>query len=254
MQNKFFHNEVALRADREIRFRSRKTVEIMDDKNILRQSIKKAKYVRVSTSKQSTTRQEMVEEGVKLYVDKVSGVVPFNERKSGKQLLKDINAGKINYVIVHSLDRLGRNAIETQTVVNHFIKLKIQLKVENLGLELLTPDGELNLMMKAMFDLLAVFSQQEKQMLDERRSEGIAIAKVKGKYLGRKIGSTMRSEGYEKRHATTIALLHDGNSVSKTAKLLGRSKTTVRKVKTYFDNKAIVEGLGIENISCPTTT
>jgi DNA invertase Pin-like site-specific DNA recombinase len=51
----------------------------------------------------------------------VSGLVPFNERPSAKRLKKDIKAGKIDYVSVHSIDRLGRNVVDMQKQLNWFI-------------------------------------------------------------------------------------------------------------------------------------
>lgn len=56
----------------------------------------KIKYVRVSTQEQNTGRQEVNSQSfIKIYVDHVSGSVPFAERKEGKKLLADVEAGSI---------------------------------------------------------------------------------------------------------------------------------------------------------------
>ena len=55
--------------------------------------MKSAKYVRTSTLIQKTDRQETTEH--KMYIDKISGSVPFNERPSAIRLLNDVRAGKI---------------------------------------------------------------------------------------------------------------------------------------------------------------
>jgi DNA invertase Pin-like site-specific DNA recombinase len=76
----------------------------------------KATYVRVSTFEQNIFRQLEGKDG-KLYWDKISGTVPFEERPSAGRLLANASAGKIDEIQVHSVDRLGRDAInELQTI------------------------------------------------------------------------------------------------------------------------------------------
>ena len=85
----------------------------------------KAKYIRVSTKEQNSDRQKTDE--YSLYVDEVSGLIPFNKRPSAKRLIKDIQKGKINYVSIHSVDRLGRNVVDIQNQLNWFIENTIVL-------------------------------------------------------------------------------------------------------------------------------
>ena len=87
----------------------------------------KAKYIRVSSLKQKLDRQTTSTKDFKLYEDKISGLIPFNERAAGKKLIKDIELGKINYVIIHSVDRLGRNVVEMQKQLNWFIENRVQI-------------------------------------------------------------------------------------------------------------------------------
>ena len=48
----------------------------------------KAQYNRVSTIEQNEARQEITK-GAKVYLDKCSGAIPFNERKSASKLLQN---------------------------------------------------------------------------------------------------------------------------------------------------------------------
>lgn len=68
----------------------------------------KARYIRISTSTQSTlgqlARQHPDE---KLFIDVISGSVPFNERPEAKKLLFEITMKTVDYVSVSSIDRLG---------------------------------------------------------------------------------------------------------------------------------------------------
>ena len=195
----------------------------------------KAKYVRVSTKEQNTDRQ--TESEFKLYIDQVSGLLPFGERPSAKRLINDIRAGKVNYVTIHSVDRLGRNVIDMQNQLNWFIENRVQLFFENIQMNLINPDGNINLISKMIIDLLSSVANLEIESIKERQNQGIRIAKAKGAYKGRQVGAVMKTEAYLKRHKDVISLLKDGLSVSKTSKLTGKAFVTVRKVKLrYFED------------------
>ena len=195
----------------------------------------KAKYVRVSTKEQNTDRQ--TESEFKLYIDEVSGLLPFSERPSAKRLINDIRAGKVNYVTIHSVDRLGRNVIDMQNQLNWFIENRVQLFFENIQMHLINPDGSINLISKMIIDLLSSVASLEIESIKDRQHQGIKIAKAKGTYKGRKAGAVMTDKAYLKRHKDVISLLKDGLSVSKTSKLTGKAFVTVRKVKLrYFED------------------
>lgn len=189
----------------------------------------KAKYVRVSTKEQNIDRQ--TESESKLYIDEVSGLLPFRERPSAKRLIKDIRAGKVNYVTIHSVDRLGRNVIDMQNQLNWFIENRVQLFFENIQMNLINPDGTVNLISKMIIDLLSSVANLEIESIKERQNQGIKIAKAKGTYKGRQVGAVMTDKAYLKRHRDVLSLLKDGLSISKTSKLTGKAFVTVRKVK-----------------------
>lgn len=197
---------------------------------------KKAKYIRVSTLEQKTNRQKLtVEEGIKLYEDKESGLIPFDQRPAGKKLYTAISKEEVSHVVVHSLDRLGRNVIETQNVMNDFIKMKCQLEVEDINFKLLDDNGELNLMSKLVLDVMASISGMELKMIKNRQREGIEHAKIRGVYVGRKKGAIMTDENYFKRNKDIVSLLEAKMSLNKTAKLTGKSYLTVRNVKIRYE-------------------
>ena len=167
----------------------------------------KAKYVRVSTKDQNTERQ--LDEKFKLYIDEVSGLLPFNERPSAKRLIKDIRAGDVSHVTIHSVDRLGRNVIDMQNQLNWFIENNVQLFFENIQMNLINSDGSVNLISKMILDLLSSVASLEIQSIKERQSQGIKIAKAKGIYKGRMQGAVMTNEDFFKRHKDIIlSLIH----------------------------------------------
>jgi DNA invertase Pin-like site-specific DNA recombinase len=194
----------------------------------------KAKYIRVSTKEQNTDRQ--MSQNFKLYIDEVSGLLSFNERPSAKRLIKDIKTGKINHVTIHSVDRLGRNVIDMQNQLNWFIENGVQLFFENIQMNLINPNGTINLISKMIIDLLSSVANLEIESIKNRQSQGIKIAKAKGTYKGRLVGAKMSNSDYLKRHRDIISLLKDGLSVSKTSKLTGKAFITVRRVKLRYFN------------------
>ncbi|MGG6229360.1 recombinase family protein [Tenacibaculum sp. SDUM215027] len=197
--------------------------------------IKKAKYIRVSSLEQKSERQIEVEDNIKLYEDKISGLIPFKERPAGKRLMKDIENKKINYVIIHSVDRLGRNVVEMQKQLNWFIENKVQVFAENIRMELLNEDGTMNSIAKMIIDLLGSVATLEIEALKERQMQGIKIAKAKGIYKGRKQGATMSDKDYLKRHKDVVNLLKDGLSLNKISKLTGKAFVTVKAVKLKLE-------------------
>jgi hypothetical protein len=60
-----------------------------------------------------------------VYWDKVSGIVPIEERKAASRLLADAKAGKIDYVEVHSIDRLDRSVIDVLQTIKTFTELEV---------------------------------------------------------------------------------------------------------------------------------
>lgn len=189
----------------------------------------KAKYIRVSTKEQKIDRQ--ITENCSLYIDEVSGLVPFNERPSAKKLIEDIRVGKVDYVIVHSIDRLGRNIIDIQNQLNWFIDNKVQIFCENIQMNLLNKNGSINLIAKMIIDLLSSVASLELEAIRERQLQGIRIAKAKGNvYKGRKIGAVISDSDYFKRHKDVISLLKDGLSITKVSKLTGKAFVTVKSV------------------------
>ena len=153
----------------------------------------------------------------------MSGLLPFLERPFAKRLINDIRAGKINYVTIHSVDRLGRNLIDMQNQLNWFIENRVQLFFENSQIHLINLDGTINLISKMIIDLLSSVANLEIEAIKERQNQGIRIAKAKGTFKGRQIGAVMSDKVYSKRHRVITSLLKDGLSISKTAKLTGKA-------------------------------
>ncbi|MBN8688545.1 MAG: recombinase family protein [Chitinophagales bacterium] len=192
----------------------------------------KARYVRVSSLKQNEERQLVRQHpDEKLYVDKISGAVPFEDRPQAKELLTAIQKGEITYLSVSSIDRLGRSTLNLLQTIKTFTELGVALKVDNLGLESLI-SGKENPTFKLIVSVLANISEMERTTLRERQLEGIQLAKLRGTYKGRAKGSReSREEILKKYHNVVYHIQRQNNSYKEIAKLCDCSKNTVIKVK-----------------------
>lgn len=193
--------------------------------------MRKARYIRVSTGNQKTARQEARQNKDEIiFTDIVSGSIPFEDREKGKDLMKAIQSGEIDYVSVSSIDRLGRNLYNILTTLEFFKENGIILKVDNLGIESLI-NGKENSAFKLIISVMANIAEMERESILERQREGIALAKLKGIYKGRVLGSKESEEDFLAKYKEVVKSLKKGNSVRDTAKICKVSTGTVQKVK-----------------------
>ena len=145
-------------------------------------------YVRVSSVDQNTDRQL---DGVQLdrcFTDKASG--KDTKRPQLEALVSFVRQG--DTVVVHSMDRLARNLDDLRKLVSTLTKRGIKVQFVN---ESLTFSGEDSAMAMLLLSMLGAVAEFERSLIKERQREGIAIAKAKGVYLGRKPSLTCRSGG-----------------------------------------------------------
>ncbi len=140
---------------------------------------KKIGYVRVSSFDQNPERQLENIELDKIYTDKASG--KDVNRPKLTELMDYVRDG--DTVVVHSMDRLARNLEDLRRLVSIFTakQVKVQFLKENL-----TFTGEDSAMSQLLLSIMGGFAEFERALIRERQMEGIALAKKKGVYRGRK--------------------------------------------------------------------
>lgn len=144
-------------------------------------------YVRVSTVDQNEARQieAMKADGVeKIYMDKKSGK-DFN-RPEYQKMIAFLQKGDI--LVIHSIDRLGRNYEEIITEWRKITKeIEADIIVQDMPLLNTTKNKDLTgtLIADIVLQLLSYVAQRERENIRQRQKEGIAIAKAQGKYKGR---------------------------------------------------------------------
>jgi len=195
----------------------------------------RVKYIRVSTIEQNTDRQH--DDSLKTYIDECSGSIAFKDRKEASKLLAN---DEVNEVLVHSIDRLGRNTIDIMQTIQDFTNRGINVISEKEGLQTII-NGKENPVAKMMIGILGTLAEFELSRAKERQAEGIAKAKAKGSYLGRSKGSSESVEVFANKASTKSILkyLKMNESISRTAKLSVTSEGSVKKVKRMINDGLI---------------
>lgn len=195
----------------------------------------KVKYIRVSTLDQNTERQQTNSDEFKsIYIDKISGAIPFFERPQGKKLTDDILNKKVGEVHIASIDRMGRNILDILTVSEFFNENNVNLYVENIGMYSLV-DNKPNTIFKMIISVLGNVAEMERTNMLERQRQGIEIAKAKGKYKGRLYGAVMSDDEFLIKYKKVKQELENGESLRRAAKLGECSLGTAQKVKRLIE-------------------
>ena len=136
-------------------------------------------YVRVSSFDQNPERQLEQVTVDRLFTDKASG--KDIQRPELERLLAFVREG--DTVVVHSMDRLARNLDDLRRLVQGLTQRGVRIEFVK---ESLTFTGEDSPMANLMLSVMGAFAEFERALIRERQREGIALAKQRGAYRGRK--------------------------------------------------------------------
>jgi DNA invertase Pin-like site-specific DNA recombinase len=172
-------------------------------------------YARVSTTEQDLTVQEEALKAAGCQVirsEKVSGT-SRNGRSELQNLLDFVRDG--DEIVVTRIDRLARSVRDLQNLVFEMNDRGVSLRATEQSVDTRTSAG------KCFLDMLSVFAEFETNLRRERQMEGIAKAKERGVYQGRK--QTIDVEKVRE-------LKKSGMGASAIAKQLGIDRTSVYRV------------------------
>ena len=114
------------------------------------------------------------------YVDHgISGSKGRDKRPEFDRLLKDATRRQFDVVMAWSVDRLGRSLQDLVAFLGDLHAQGVDLYLHIQGIDTTTPGG------KALFQMMGVFAEFERAMIQERVCAGLAKARAKGKRLGR---------------------------------------------------------------------
>ena len=136
-------------------------------------------YIRVSTFDQNPERQLDGIEVDRVFTDKASG--KDVKRPELEELMRFARAG--DTVVVHSMDRLARNLDDLRRIVQTLTQRGVRIEFAK---ERLIFTGEDSPMANLMLSVMGSFAEFERALIRERQREGIALAKRRGVYRGRK--------------------------------------------------------------------
>ena len=136
-------------------------------------------YIRVSSVDQNIDRQL---EGIKLdkkFIDKASG--KSRKREALEEMLNYVREG--DQIMVHSMDRLARNLDDLRCLVKQFTSKQVKVKFIQESLEFTGDDSAIS---KLLLSVMGSVAEFERSLIKERQLEGVALAKKRGVYKGRK--------------------------------------------------------------------
>jgi DNA invertase Pin-like site-specific DNA recombinase len=192
-------------------------------------------YVRVSTVEQNAGRQ----------LDAVALDCTFTDRASGRDANRPELQGLIKFgrdgdtVVVHSMDRLARNLDDLRRIVQELNGRGVRIEFVK---EQLTFSGEDSPMATLLLSVMGAFAEFERALIRERQREGVALAKERGAYKGRRPSLSEENRAELRRRADS------GESKGQLAKEYRISRETLYQ---YLRQNDIAEGL--EQVQRSTT-
>jgi DNA invertase Pin-like site-specific DNA recombinase len=124
---------------------------------------------------------------------------------------------EIDVVMAWSVDRLGRSLQDLVGFLSELQASKVDLYLDRQGIDTTTPGG------KALFQMMGVFAEFERAMIQERVHAGLARARKEGKRLGRPKVSRKTEQRIQAARA-------EGKGINRIATDLSVGSSTVRRV------------------------
>ena len=184
-------------------------------------------YTRISTSAQSTGIQlEALNERVKrsgydlvdtIQDEGVSGTKRGTDRSGMKKVMMMVNQRKVDVVLVYSVDRIGRKLSDVISIAEQFSDKGVGLIIHKNGIDTTTTHG------KHMLSFFALIAEMERDFIASRVADGVALARSKGKQIG-------RAKTSKEKEQQIINLRKQNIGMLKIAKIVGVGSGTVQRV------------------------
>ena len=184
-------------------------------------------YTRTSCSAQSTGIQlealnEMVKRSGYDLVDTiqdegVSGTKRGTDRSGMKKVMMMVNQRKVDVVLVYSVDRIGRKLSDIISIAEQFSDKGVGLIIHKNGIDTTTAHG------KHLLNFFALIAEMERDFIASRVADGVALARSKGKQIG-------RAKTSKEKEQQIINLRKQNIGMLKIAKIVGVGSGTVQRV------------------------
>ena len=186
-----------------------------------------ALYLRVSTKRQSVENQRRELEAVATHRDwdvvavyqdaGISGTKGRDKRPGFDRLLKDATRRQFDLIGAWSMDRLGWSLQDLVASLGELHAVGVDLYLHQQAVDTTTPAG------KALFQMIGVIAEFEREIIRERINAGLARTRAKGTKLGRRPVAPSIEARIRKLRA-------DGMGMLKIGRELGIGTSVVQRV------------------------
>ena len=167
-------------------------------------------YCRVSTADQNLDRQVLTNVE-KVFEEKLSG--KDTNRAALNEMIEFVRDG--DAVVVYSIDRLARDLRDLQSIIQQLNDKGVSVEFVS---EKLAFSGAADAFSKLQLQMMGAFAEFERSIIKQRQAEGIAKAKAKGVYKGRK---------KQIDENLIVELTAQGNSQNQIAEMMGITRMSV---------------------------
>jgi DNA invertase Pin-like site-specific DNA recombinase len=149
----------------------------------------------------------------------ISGAKGREKRPGLDGLLKGVARREFEIVAAWSVDRLGRSLRDLVDTLGELHAKNVGLYLHQQGIDTTTPAG------KALFQMLGVFAEFERAVIQERIKAGLGRARAQGAKLGRPRISLQTEKAILKARSK-------GTGIKKIARQLGIGVSAVQRVSS----------------------
>ncbi|MBE6570597.1 MAG: recombinase family protein [Ruminococcaceae bacterium] len=199
-----------------------------------RQSVDRIDSISVE-SQAEFCKKEVIDGQFRVYSDK--GYSGKNiDRPAFKELLGDIEAGKVRRVIVYRLDRISRSVLDFANVIDVFQKHRVDFVSTMEKFDTGTPIG------KAMLMIVMIFAQLERETIQQRVIDAYASRSKRGFYMGGRIpfGFTLKEtmiDGIRTKMYETIE--SEAEVVRQVYAMYAEPQTSLGDIMRYLEDHGI---------------
>lgn len=173
---------------------------------------------------------------VDTYTEHISGAKKNSDRPALQEAIdqcKALAAEKDTKVILlcSELSRVGRNAFEVLETIKTLVDSGINLYLQKEQLTLLDDNGKPSLFAPIMLATLSTCAQLERDNIQFRLNSGRRVYVENGGRLGRPKGSVKSADQRVAENQDIIGYLKKGYTIRDTARLSGKSVSSVQRVK-----------------------
>jgi DNA invertase Pin-like site-specific DNA recombinase len=191
--------------------------------------MKTVAYLRVSTGSQDVANQKLAildyarqkHFAVDRFLEVQVSTRQSPVQRRVEELLSTLAAG--DRLVVSELSRLGRSLGQVIQLIEELVQRKIRFIAIKEGIRF---EGKQTMQTKVMIALFGLFAEVERDLIAERTKEGLAVARAKGRILGRPKGALGKSK-LDGKEAEIRMLLGKEVSKASIAKIVDVSRTAL---------------------------